>query len=203
MRIPSYSSVLGFALVAGLIAAGVSLIRNLPDSRQYRRWQRDNPASSTPQSEDSPIATNQRLGRGEDLELRDPKAAAVFYGRWRDSVEVLLAREPGFREWYAAGWARKKTGDDAGAAAAWTRATEALEGDFQPIAFYNRARCLALLGDADGALAELGHAVDAGWDNRSRTEADRDLQPLRADPRFHAHLGRMPGSGRGASRLAN
>jgi hypothetical protein len=200
MRIPTYSSVLGFALVAGLIASGVSLVRNLPDSKQYRRWQRDQ--ASTPQPEDNPTATMSHLSRGEDLAARNPSAGGRYFARWRDAVEELLGAAPGYDEWYAAGWARKKTGDDAGARAAWTSAAEALRGSTSADSLYNLARCLALVGDAEGAIVELGHAVDAGWNDRRHTRADRDLDSLHADPRFEALLDRMgPGRPRSGNRL--
>ncbi|MCC6660848.1 MAG: hypothetical protein IT437_08180 [Phycisphaerales bacterium] len=190
MRIPSYSSVLGFSLLAGLLAAAVSLARNLPEKPARSAGEFRQVPLEPEENADNAMA---KLAEGERVAEQDPAAAARFYQRWHAATEKLLTK-PGanYRAWYAAGWARRRIGDDAGAGAAWERAAVLLRGlPPEQGTLYDLACTLALLGDTDGALTELGRAIDAGWDQRRYTRLDRDFESIREDPRFQALLGRM------------
>jgi hypothetical protein len=57
---------------------------------------------------------------------------------------------------------------------------------------YNLACMRALGGDVDGALAELGRAVEHGFSDFSWAERDGDLAALRDDPRFHRLIAGLP-----------
>jgi Flp pilus assembly protein TadD len=54
----------------------------------------------------------------------------------------------------------------------------------EPEVHYNLACSLALLGDADEAFRALLRAAELGYDDLAHLERDRDLDALRADPRF-------------------
>ncbi|MHB8969978.1 MAG: TPR end-of-group domain-containing protein [Pirellulaceae bacterium] len=56
---------------------------------------------------------------------------------------------------------------------------------------YNLACCLARLGNQDAALKAVEQAVTAGWVDGKRAQADPDLEPLRALPRFQELLKTM------------
>ena len=53
-----------------------------------------------------------------------------------------------------------------------------------PGVLYNRSCSLALTGNRDQAMDELERAVAKGYDDFHHMSSDRDLAPLRADPRF-------------------
>lgn len=59
----------------------------------------------------------------------------------------------------------------------------------EPVAHYNLACSLALVGDLDGALTRLRVALDMGFRDLVFIRKDRDLRTLRGDPRFEALLG--------------
>jgi Flp pilus assembly protein TadD len=59
-----------------------------------------------------------------------------------------------------------------------------------PLAHYNLACSLALVGDADEAFVRLGIAMDLGFRDVAFIRKDRDLKSLRGDPRFEALLSR-------------
>jgi carboxyl-terminal processing protease len=56
---------------------------------------------------------------------------------------------------------------------------------------YNLACSQALAGDRAAALDSLDHAVEDGYTDRKATEADKDLVPLHADPRWQPLLDQM------------
>lgn len=62
-------------------------------------------------------------------------------------------------------------------------------------AYYNLACIRAIQGRTEEALAELEKAVKAGFKDTSWARRDGDLEPLRADPRFHKILSELEGGG--------
>lgn len=65
-----------------------------------------------------------------------------------------------------------------------------LPGD--PLVRYNLACSLALSGDREAALMELGEAAGLGWSDGEHARTDPDLASLRGDPRFEALLAALP-----------
>ncbi len=66
-------------------------------------------------------------------------------------------------------------------------ATRAMEIDPEdPMLLYNVACNYAVLGRLDESLVALERAVDKGWGDRTWIEHDKDLDPLRSNPRFQA-----------------
>ncbi len=63
-------------------------------------------------------------------------------------------------------------------------------GDLAAATFMEAGVARALLGDADGAFAELQRAYDAGWRDYGIAAIDPMLATLRPDPRFSALLDR-------------
>lgn len=64
-----------------------------------------------------------------------------------------------------------------------------------PAVAYNAACAHARLGDAESALAWLGRAADAGYDDAEQLASDPDLESLRPLPDFRRVLGRLLGEG--------
>ena len=58
----------------------------------------------------------------------------------------------------------------------------------EPVAHYNLACSLALVGDLDEAFSRLRTAMQMGFRDVAFIRKDRDLKPLRGDPRFEALL---------------
>jgi len=78
------------------------------------------------------------------------------------------------------------------------RLTELLPTD--PIAHYNLACSLSLIGRVDLAFAALREAVALGYQDFEFLEKDGDLRHLRADPKFQAWFRRFR---RGRPKAAN
>jgi tetratricopeptide (TPR) repeat protein len=57
-----------------------------------------------------------------------------------------------------------------------------------PVARYNLACSLSLTGRIDEAIAALNEALATGYEDFDYLKEDRDLDPLRNDPRFIALL---------------
>jgi hypothetical protein len=74
-------------------------------------------------------------------------------------------------------------------------------GGGERIRYYVAASAWTLAGNKDAAFRNLEFAVDSGWTDLKMLEADDDLKPLRADPRWAAFAARLE-SGR-ARRLAS
>jgi len=60
-----------------------------------------------------------------------------------------------------------------------------------PVAFYNLACSLSLVGRPDEAFEALEHSVRMGYRDFEHMLEDPDLQPLRLDERFERFLRRM------------
>lgn len=58
-------------------------------------------------------------------------------------------------------------------------------------AHYNRACCLARLGQIDAAIAAIQKAIDAGWTDSAHARTDDDLASLRTDKRFTEMLDKI------------
>ncbi len=58
-----------------------------------------------------------------------------------------------------------------------------------PLALYRRGCLLSDLGDTDGALESLNHAMRSGFSDRAAMSAEPALVRLRADPRFRLPSG--------------
>jgi hypothetical protein len=90
--------------------------------------------------------------------------------------------------WHSLGWNLRRTGDEPGATDAWKTAAGLQErnipGDPDPGYFYNLACFRAMAGDHEGALTAWADAVAAGWGDADHASRDRDLDPIRDDPRF-------------------
>ena len=79
------------------------------------------------------------------------------------------------------------------------RNTEGLDLDRQlvqacpddPIAHYNLACSLALLGRVRPALDALDEAIRLGFDDPDHLESDGDLESLRSEPRFRAMVAEL------------
>jgi len=69
----------------------------------------------------------------------------------------------------------------------------------QPGPHYNLACALARLGRTDDALASLGAAIDAGYDDAAHMKEDPDLENLRADDGFPALVERAEQARRAAA----
>jgi serine/threonine protein kinase/Tfp pilus assembly protein PilF len=66
-------------------------------------------------------------------------------------------------------------------------ASRAMEIDPEdPMLLYNVACNYAVLGRLDDSLEALDRAVSKGWGDRAWIEHDKDLDPLRSNPRFQA-----------------
>jgi len=110
-----------------------------------------------------------------------PAASAAF--------EKVVAREPeNVRAWYRLGVSYQKLERYEPAIAAYRRA-EAI--GHNPIVMYNLATAYSRAGSADSAFAWLGRAVDGGFVQPDRLEADADFTPIRADARFASTVERV------------
>lgn len=58
----------------------------------------------------------------------------------------------------------------------------------EPVAHYNLACSLALIGDADAALGRLRLALEMGFKDVAFIRKDKDFARLRGDPRFEVLL---------------
>jgi tetratricopeptide (TPR) repeat protein len=61
----------------------------------------------------------------------------------------------------------------------------------EPIAHYNLACSLALLGRADDAIEEIERSIDLGYDDLEHLVKDRDLRSIRQHPRFDELVRRL------------
>jgi beta-lactamase regulating signal transducer with metallopeptidase domain len=92
------------------------------------------------------------------------------------------------RAWFNLGYVRLRVGDAKGSVDAYRRA---MDREYRPATtYYNLACGYAQLDDADAAMDYLLRARSAGMDLSSYIVQDRDLDPLRDDPRFKAMVDR-------------
>jgi beta-lactamase regulating signal transducer with metallopeptidase domain/Flp pilus assembly protein TadD len=90
-------------------------------------------------------------------------------------------------EWYERAYDLYRADRYPEAAAAFRTAAEG--GHTPDRALYNAACSYALAGDADRALATLGEAIAAGWDDIEHIAEDSDFDSLRSDPRLARVVG--------------
>ncbi|MBK8977705.1 MAG: hypothetical protein IPM29_17500 [Planctomycetes bacterium] len=114
--------------------------------------------------------------------------AMVELGRYADALLRLdeIARYPHDPEWLAVqrAWCQKRLGDLRGAAGTMLRLL--VELPRSAIGHYNLGCYLALLGDVERALDEVTLACGLEPEFREHALDERDLDPLRDDPRFAA-----------------
>ncbi|MBL9030557.1 MAG: hypothetical protein JNM80_02470 [Phycisphaerae bacterium] len=118
-------------------------------------------------------------------------AAAIYERRLADPEYARLAWA-----WHRLGWCRKRSGDEAGAHGAWTRAVLEAESTLvpgDPTSLYNLACYRALASRLEPALESLRQAVDAGFGSLELLEHDEDLESLRREPRWSELLSRVRG----------
>jgi adenylate cyclase len=95
------------------------------------------------------------------------------------------------RGWYFGAHALHELGD-VDKARQWNeRAMQLAPRD--PATLYNAACLFSLMGEIDKAFECLNRAVEHGFANRTWTENDPDLDPIREDPRYEELLKGLPG----------
>ncbi len=109
-------------------------------------------------------------------------------GRFEEALEPMRSaaeREPERLEaWLGMGWCLKRLDRVAEAIDALRRALDSAPE--QAILHYNLACYLSLVGDATTAVEHLARAIALDARYRDLTEAERDFDPIRQDPRFLA-----------------
>jgi len=99
------------------------------------------------------------------------------------------------------GWFCRHLGREDLAQEAWRRWLQVKEGVARdargarrPVAWYNVACGRALLGEISSALDALEKSVEMGYRDAAHALADRDLETVRAEPRFAELIDRMRGA---------
>ncbi len=129
----------------------------------------------------------------EDLRLNGDGLGDRDRQGWRESVprfERMTRQYPSAgRTWFNLGYAQLKARDLEGSKSSFTHA---LDLEYRtPTTMYNLACVSAQLHDFDGAMEWLERAQSAGMSLENYAPGDRDLDPLRADPRFRTMLDRL------------
>lgn len=125
-----------------------------------------------------------------DLVLLTQKARAALGTQEYDSARALLEEAvQAFPQqagpWYLLGFAHHAQKDYEAALSAYQKSTQ-MENP-PPNAFYNLACVQALLGRKEAAFASLEAAIQAGFADLGRLQADPELESLRSDPRFESY----------------
>ncbi len=109
-------------------------------------------------------------------------------GRWQEAITPLSAvveRDPQRVEaWLGMGWCLKRLDRLPEAMDSLRRALESAPE--QAILHYNLACYLSLSGDAPTAVEHLTRAITLDHRYRELSEAEKDFDPIRSDPRFVA-----------------
>jgi len=123
--------------------------------------------------------------------LSGARARSAF-GEWAAAAamwEGVVERNAVSGElWWHLGEARDRSGDHAGAVAAYARALELGHG-YPAETAYAIARCHALAGEAGLAVEWLERAFGMGYRHVDRAREDADLEAVRSDPRVRRLLG--------------
>lgn len=170
---------------AVLFAVGLLI---LPGARHMTRW--DEPRGDG-------IVDNQAMQHR--LMLREAASQAFERGEWETAAEKyerLLSIVPNdAKAWFHLGYARHSLGQ-------WNKALEAHREaarypQTRPIATYNWACVLAVLGDDEAALEKLEEAIEVGFRSQLPIQNDPDLEPLLERPVFHQLASRSLPADRG------
>lgn len=108
--------------------------------------------------------------------------AGVVFGDEAPARAPQSATARAFAEHWAAAAAAIAARDYRQAAARYTQVATLLP--YEPSCRIPLAGCLARLGEADAAFAELNAAIGFGWCDPAALESSADLETLRKDPRF-------------------
>lgn len=127
-------------------------------------------------------------GRAAPVALLLRGEALRALGRWEEALEAMRAaaeREPDRLEaWLGMGWCLKRLDRLAEAIDALRHGLDSAPE--QAILHYNLACYLSLVGDAATSVEHLARAIALDGRYRDLTEAERDFDPIRRDPRFLA-----------------
>lgn len=134
------------------------------------------------------LATLDEPARSEPMALLLRGEALRALGRWEESLEAMRSaaeREPERLEaWLGMGWCLKRLDRLAEAIQALRHGLDSAPE--QAILHYNLACYLSLVGDAATSVEHLARAIALDGRYRDLTEAERDFDPIRRDPRFQA-----------------
>jgi tetratricopeptide (TPR) repeat protein len=123
----------------------------------------------------------------EEARKKTDSEIEVFSDVIGDFVVTRLGGEPSTaRGWYARAYDLYHDEHYTEAAAAFRRAAN--EGFKPATSLYNAACSHALAENPSGAVAELGRALDAGWDDYDMIANDSDFDSVRDDARFRQLL---------------
>ncbi len=146
-----------------------------PDLRSYARYPEQNPFLDATEAQ---FAKAMISWHDKDWRLC---AAAL--------AQVVEARPENWQAWSMMGRAWLLAREYDKAAAVFEKMT--VSDRHRSGALYNIACARALAGRTDDALEALSRAVDAGYKNADATEKDKDLDSIRANPRYKEIVARM------------
>jgi Flp pilus assembly protein TadD len=118
------------------------------------------------------------------LEGRARRALGDYHAALVPLQRVAEVAPEQLEAWLGLGWCYKRLGKLDDAITALRRGLEAAPG--QPLLLYNLACYHSLAGDVSAAVDHLTKAISLDDRFRDLTGAERDFDPIRADPRFVA-----------------
>ncbi len=104
--------------------------------------------------------------------------------------------------WHRVGWCRVAMGREVAAREAFLEAAEIMvvarelqprreSGQNRRSSLYNLACYASMAGETELAIEAFEDALDAGWQNHGHASKDKDLDPIRDDPRFQRQMDRI------------